>query len=297
VSPEALDSLRRAGRIAAQARDKGAARIIPGARLREVCEGVEDEIRRLGGSPAFPAQSSLNHLAAHYCPAPDDETTYSEGDLAKLDVGVHVNGYVVDTATTVNVGDRPENRPFVEAAAQALEAAIRTARPGIEIREVSAVIEGTVRSYGLRPMKSLCGHGVGKWTVHCPPPIPNAPDDSYGRFSLDAVLAFEPFATDGKGFVREEGEPQVFRLPSEAPSLEVDYPEILEAIRLFRGLPFARRHLLDWPLEGVEETLGALRRARQLQTYPPLAEDDGRRVAQAEHTVWMGAEGVEVLTR
>ncbi len=78
-----------------------------GASLREVCQAVDDEIVRLGGQPAFPTQSSRNEIAAHYCPSPEDETRYADGDLAKLDVGVHLDGYVVDTATTVNVGDRP----------------------------------------------------------------------------------------------------------------------------------------------------------------------------------------------
>jgi methionyl aminopeptidase len=297
VTPQVLESLRRAGRIAAEARRLGAARIVSGARLRDVCEGVEDEILRLGGFPAFPVQSSLNHLAAHYCPAPGDETTYAEGDLAKLDVGVHVNGYVVDTAVTVNVGGRPENGRFVEASSAALEAAIQAARPGVEIREISALIEGTIRAYGLRPMKSLCGHGVGQWTVHCPPPIPNAPEDSEGRLALDAIVAFEPFATDGEGFVKEEGEAEVFRLPPSALPPRVSHTAILEKIRSFRGLPFARRHLLEWPREAVEETLSTLRSVQCLQAYPPLAEKSGRRVGQAEHTVWIGSGGAEVLTR
>ena len=57
-----------------------------------------------GGGLAFPVQSSRNHMAAHYCPWPDDPTAYQAGDLAKLDLGVHVDGWVVDTALTVNVG-------------------------------------------------------------------------------------------------------------------------------------------------------------------------------------------------
>lgn len=294
---EELDSLRRAGQIASKVRNAGAARIVPGARLRDVCEGVEEEIRRLGGAPAFPVQTSVNHVAAHYCPSPEDESTYKEGDLAKLDVGVHVNGYVVDTAVTVNVGDRPENRAFVLAASEALEAAIQAARVGVEIREVSAVIQKILLSHGLRPVKSLCGHGVGQWTVHCPPPIPNSPDDSEGRLPLHAVLAIEPFATDGEGYVKTLGEPEVFRLPTGASTPKVTHEEILDKIESFRGLPFARRQLTEWPRTAIEATLSALRKAGCLQTYPPLAEQGGNRVAQAEHTVFVGESGVEVLTR
>jgi methionyl aminopeptidase len=296
MSPEALESLRRAGRIAAQARDEGARKIVPGASLEAVCEGVEETIRKLGGGAAFPTQTSVNHLAAHYCPRPGDPRTYEDGDLAKLDVGVHVNGYVVDTAVTVNVGDREKNRPFVQAARSALDAAIRVARAGLPIREVSTVIDDTVRSYGLRPMKNLCGHGVGLWTVHCPPPIPNAPEDSGGFLPEDGVLAIEPFATDGEGHVREEGQAEVFRLPPGVQTPAVRHPGVLEAIQAFRGLPFARRSLLEGTPAEIEETLAHLQRARCLQAYRPLAEGGGRMVAQAEHTVWISAAGVEVLT-
>src|SRR5262245_4508818 len=72
VAHPALELLREAGRIAAAARAHGAELIRPGAAVRDVCAAVEDEIRRRGGGLAFPAQSSRNAIAAHYCPSPDD---------------------------------------------------------------------------------------------------------------------------------------------------------------------------------------------------------------------------------
>jgi methionyl aminopeptidase len=296
LSPDVLEKLREAGRVAAAARDHGASLIVVGARVRGVCEAVEDEIRRRGAQPAFPAQSSRNQVAAHYCPSPEDETVYVARDLAKLDVGVHVDGYVVDTALSVNVGDEPWNRRLVSAARAALDAAIAAAGPGVEVRRLSAAIERALRDFGARPMRNLCGHGVGRWTVHCPPPIPNAPEDNGDRLETGAVVAIEPFATDGRGIVAEQGEPQVFRLPPEKQPRSGD-PEVVEAIRGFRGLPFARRDLKAYPRPRVEETLRALRGEGALAAYAPLAEATGRLVAQAEHTIYVGSEGVEVLTR
>ena len=87
-----LDALRAAGRIAAEARREGESLIVAGAAVRDVCEAVERAIERRGGGLAFPVQSSRNSIAAHYCPSPEDETLYEDGDLAKLDVGVHVDG-------------------------------------------------------------------------------------------------------------------------------------------------------------------------------------------------------------
>lgn len=283
--------------MAAAAREAGARLIVPGAMLREVSEAVEDEIARRGGGLAFPVQSSRNEIAAHYCASPEDATIYAQGDLAKLDLGVHVDGWVVDTALTVNVGDVPEKRPFVDAARAALEAAIATAGPDVAIRRVSQAIESTLRSYGMRPMQNLCGHGVARWTVHCPPAIPNAADGSSERLSLDSVVAVEPFATDGEGEVIERGPAEVFRLDPRRATGAVGVPEVVAAIRRFNGLPFARRQLAPFARESVEQTLRELRAAGHLGAYPPLVEAKRRQVAQAEHTLYVGAEGVEVLTR
>jgi len=210
---------------------------------------------------------------------------------------VHVDGWVVDTALTVNVGDRPENRPFVDAARAALESAIAAAGAGVAVRRLSEAIESTLRRYGMRPMKNLCGHGVARWTVHCPPAIPNVADGGSDRLALDAVVAVEPFATDGQGEVVERGAAEVFRLDPRRATGSVGSPEVVAAIRRFNGLPFARRQLADLPRSAVEETLRALRAAGHLGVYPPLVEAHQRKVAQAEHTLYLGPEGVEVLTR
>lgn len=304
MQAQALAALREAGRVAAAVREIGARQIVAGARLREVCEAVEEDIERRGAHPAFPVQSSRNQVAAHYCAAPDDETVYIEGDLAKLDIGVHVDGYVVDTAVTVNVGDGPEGRAMVEAARSALDAAIAAAAPGVEIRRLSAVIEQTVLSFGLRPMRRLCGHGVGRWIVHCPPAVPNVPEDSPDRLEVDAVVAIEPFVTDGYGLVAEMGIAEVFRLDPQksedalaAVAAVSDGRGLLEALRGVQGLPFARRQLARFPRPLVEEVLRALTARGALVAYRPLVETGGRPVAQAEHTIHIGTEGVEVLTR
>jgi methionyl aminopeptidase len=296
VSSEALSALREAGRIAAAARDAGARLIIAGARVRDVCAFVEDEIRRRGGQAAFPVQSSRNEVAAHYCPGPDDGASYADGDLAKLDVGVHVDGYVVDTATTVNVGGGWENGALVGAARAALEAAIAAAGPGVLIREVSAAIYRALRSRGAQPMRTLCGHHLARWVVHCPPPIPNVPEDSEERLEAGAVVAIEPFATRGEGLVAEEGRPEVFRLLGEGPEANGIDPDLLGALRERRGLPFSRRDLARFPPARVEAALDQLVGMGALATYAPLVETARCPVAQAEHTLVVGPEGVEVLT-
>jgi methionyl aminopeptidase len=297
MTDHTLECLREAGRIASAARSFGAAQVRPGASLREVCVAVEDDIHRRGGKLAFPVQSSRNHIAAHYCASPDDPTLYREGDLAKLDLGVHVDGWVVDTALTVNVGAVAAHQPLVDAAEEALRAAIATAGAGVPVRRLSGEIERAIRERGLQPVRNLCGHGVGRYVVHCPPPIPNIAGSSTETLRDGSVVAIEPFATNGPGYVAEEGTAQVFRLDPSVAGEGSPHPEVVIAIHALGGLPFARRQLGAFAPAAVEATLAWLKRYGRLTAYAPLVEKSGRPVAQAEHTIYVSAEQVEVLTR
>jgi methionyl aminopeptidase len=297
LSQSNLGALREAGRVAGAARAFGAAQVVAGARLADVCSAVEDFIRARGAHLAFPTQTSRNEIAAHYCPGPDEKTVYADGDLAKLDVGVHVDGWVVDTAVTVNVGDRPENRRLVEAARAALESAISTAGPGIPIRQLSSAIEAALRRFRVRPMQNLCGHHVGRWSVHSPPPVPNRPDEGDDRLAVGATLAIEPFSTEGVGLVGEVGTPEVFRLLPGPPELEGVTPRVAAVLVEKNGLPFSRRDLMACPRTEVQAALELLALRGRLHAYPPLVETSGKKVAQAEHTIYVGPDGVEVRTR
>lgn len=293
-----LKTLRRAGAIAREVRELGAKLITPGASLRFVCETVESEIEKRGGKPAFPTQTSINDVAAHDCPTPEDERTYRAGDLAKLDIGVHIDGWVVDTATTVNVGGTGNGR-LIEAARQALAAAIQACRPGITVKEVSAAIERAIESAGFTPLENLCGHGVGHYIVHAPPAITNTVRAAEGRLPQRGVIAIEPFATDAHGKTGPRGEAEVFRLlpgaKEELQRLGVG-AEFAQSLLSWRGLPIARRYFREFGNETVLETFRKLERANVLHSYPPLVALSGRPVAQAEHSLYLGPEGVIQLT-
>lgn len=297
MDAEHIAKFREAGRIASRARDLGAKMIRPGATIREVTEAVEAEIRRLGGQPAFPAQSSRNHIAAHYCASPDDDTRYEEGDVVKLDIGAHVDGFVADTALTIDLSANGANKKLVEAAKAALEAAIGMAAPGVFVSEIGRVVHETIASFGLRPIVNLTGHGVGRYIVHCAPQIPNTADGSSERLRAGMFVAIEPFATDGRGLIQEKGRPEVFRLMRRPSKIKGIDPAVLEAIEALHGLPFARRDLRQFSKESVEETFMGLTRAGVFTRYPPLVETPESKVAQWEHTLYIGPDGTEVITK
>jgi len=296
IDKEALEKWRRAGRIARDCREWARENIRVGVKIRTVLEGIESMIREQGAAPAFPAQSSRNHIAAHYCSSPQDETVYEEGDCVKVDVGVHVDGYVADTATTVDLSPDGRWGGLIQASADALKAAIATVGPEVPVRDVGAVVERTITVAGFEPIRNLTGHGVDRWKVHCAPQIPNYPERGTARFHEGQVVAIEPFASTGRGFIREKGRSEVFmvvRPPRKAKGLD---REVLKAIDSWRGLPIARRYFRDLDQDALEEAISKLAKQGSMMRYPPLVEEEGVMTAQTEHSIYIGPDGVEVLT-
>jgi methionyl aminopeptidase len=296
MDAHAIDCFRRAGRIASECREWAKQNIQPGVEIRHVLESVESLIRERGAEPGFPAQSSRNSVAAHYCSSPEDEQRYAEGDCVKVDIGVHVDGYIADTAATVDLSLDKRWTPLVEASRSALNAAIATVGDGVDVGELGAAIERTIMAAGYQPVRNLTGHGLARWKVHTAPQIPNYAERGGGKLRAGMVFAIEPFASTGRGYIREAGKAEVFmmvRPPAKAKALDRD---VLKEIERWRGLPIARRYFRHLDREAVEDTLTKLARQGSLVRYPPLVEDEGVMVAQYEHSLFLGPEGVEILT-
>jgi methionyl aminopeptidase len=293
---DTLEKWRRAGRIAAECREWAREHVKPGVRLAHILETVEDMMRERGAAPAFPAQTSRNHVAAHYCSPPDDETVYEEGDCVKIDFGVHVDGWVADTATTIDLSSDGRWGALIQSSADALKAAIATAGDGVKVGDIGAAIERTITAAGFEPVRNLTGHGVNRWKVHTPPQIPNYGERGGGKLRAGTVIAIEPFASTGRGYIKERGKSEVFMMvapPRSAKGLDRD---VLKAIEGWRGLPIARRYFNHLDPMAVEEALGKLAKQGSLMRFPPLVEDEGVMVAQTEHSMLITEDGVEVLT-
>ena len=293
-----LDKLRSSGRISATALAHGRKMIVPGARLEDIQQAVEAKIRELGGSPAFPAQSSRNHIAAHYCSPPGDPTVIQAGDIVKLDCGTHVDGYVTDNATTVDLRDG-DGSLLCSASRMALENAIAVMGPGTSLTEVGRQVETTIQSLGFKPVRNLCGHGVARYTIHCAPSVPNYADAKAGRLKSNMTIACEPFASDGKGMIDVDGKAEVFMLRRDVRPKDGLPADVQKAMESSEGLPFARRDLVRWlgSLPRAEDAVKLLKKRDLVDEYPPLCERPGVRIAQFEHTIFIHENGAEVLTR
>ncbi len=282
---------REAGEILAQVREETAERCEVGTSYLELSEWAEDRIRELGGEPAFPVNVSVDEEAAHGAAGPDDDRTVGE-EVVKLDIGVHVGGWLADTAVTVDLRGEPD---LVEASEAALAAAIDTIEAGVEAGEVGAVIEETIDGYGFNPVVNLSGHGLGHWEQHTDPNIPNRAVEQSATLKCGDVVAVEPFATTGSGKVREGAQEEIYALEQERTVRDRAARQALEQItEEFRTLPFATRWL-DGPR--AEMALRRLVANDVVHGYPVLKEADGELVSQKEHTVIVTDDGCEVTTR
>jgi methionyl aminopeptidase len=291
LTSEQYENHREAGEILAQVREEAAKRVEVGTNYLELSEWVEDRIRELGGEPGFPVNISVDNEAAHGAARPDDDRTIGE-EMVKLDIGVHIDGWLADTAITVDLTGTDD---LVEASAEALEAALDVVEPGVHTGEIGAEIESVIDGYGYNPVVNLTGHGLGHWDQHVDPNIPNRAVDSGVELEVGDVVAVEPFATDGGGKVTEGQAEEIYALEDEASVRNRQARQALEQIvEEFKTLPFARRWL------DTSRSKMALRRLEQqgvVHGYPVLKEDDGRLVSQKEHTIIVTEDGCEVTTR
>jgi len=292
IVEEKMEYLKKACEIASKAREYAKGLIKPDVSLLDATEKIEAKISGLGAEMAFPPQISRNSIAAHYCSAPNDPTVFVKGDMVKIDIGTHINGYIGDTAVTVDLGDDSE---LVRASRDALNNAIKIIRPGIEIREIGKTIGETIESFGFNPVKNLSGHGLGLFNVHEAPSIPNFDNKDETVLQKDQLIAIEPFATRGVGLVMEQGKAEIFSLTNRKPMRNIIVRNVLKDILKYKGLPFTTRWI-KLPLFKTQFALRELGEVGSLTSYPPLVEKTKENVSQAEHTILV-QEKPQILTK
>ncbi|WP_336036330.1 type II methionyl aminopeptidase [Halobacterium yunchengense] len=289
VGSEAYEKYAEAGEILTDVMESAADRIEVGVTHLEVAEFAEERIRELGGEPAFPVNISVDEEASHASPGRDDETEFGE-EMVCLDVGVHVDGHIADAATTVDLSGNPE---LVEAAEEALAAAVDAVGPGVHTGEIGAEIQDVIEAYGYNPVVNLTGHGLDVYDAHTGPNVPNRALDSGTELAVGDVLAIEPFATDGGGKVTEGSATEIYEVVGSGNVRDRRARQLLEDLERFDGLPFAARWLDS---SRAEMSLRRLEMADIVRSYPVLKEDDGALVSQAEHTLVVTEDGCELTT-
>ena len=279
-----IEDWKKAGRLTAEAREFGKTLVKTGASLLKVTEKIEKEIYNLGGKPAFPVQISVNEIAAHYNPSNNDTYVFKAGDLVKLDLGVHINGCIGDTAITIDLGNNGE---LVAASEYALKEALKVVRPGVKIGEIGRIIGESIIEKGFKPVKNLSGHEIKEYEEHAGLTIPNFDNKDGTKLKQGQIIAIEPFATDGVGFVDEGKDSEIYKAVRQKNTRDnIARDVLMKALVDYKNLPFAKRWLIEkFPEFKVNYALRLLEKEEILYRYNQLVERTRGLVSQAEHTV------------
>lgn len=283
MEKEVLEKYKKAGQINAEIRREAEKILKPGLKILDLANMIEGLIEKKGGKPAFPVNISINEIAAHYTPSFNDTREIVDGDLVKIDVGSHVDGYIGDMA--FSYCSQPNG--LIKASEKVLESAIKIVKPGVSVGDIGTRIEETAKAQGVGVIVNLTGHTLDKYVFHGPPSILNVKNDIAHKFKEGDVIALEPFITESNGHVKNSGTVEIFRYMMNKPVRLTEARNILAMARdEYSSLPFAKRWLYKKfsPIK-VSLALRQLGMVEALEEYPVLKEINNQPIAQSEHTI------------
>lgn len=202
-SPREIEKMAATGALVAETIAHAGSLLRPGVTTDEIDAAAGAFIREHGGIPTSEGYKgypkaiciSPNDVVVHGIP---DDFVVGEGDLVTIDVGVTLDGYIADSAYTFGVGEiEPEDQRLLDVAQDALTAGIAEAVVGNRVGDVSHAVQAVVEGAGFSVIRSLVGHGVGRY-YHEDPHIPNFGEPGRGpRLSEGMTIAIEPMITAG----------------------------------------------------------------------------------------------------
>lgn len=202
-TPEVIDKMRIAGRIAAGALAEAGKAVEPGVTTDELDRIVHEYLIDHGAYPStlgykgFPKSccTSLNEVICHGIP---DSTVIEDGDIVNIDVTAYIHGVHGDTNATFLVGDvDEESRLLVERTREALMRGIQACKPGRQINVIGRVIESYAKRFGYGVVRDFTGHGVGP-EFHSGLIIPHYDDPSADTVMVPGMtFTIEPMITLG----------------------------------------------------------------------------------------------------
>jgi len=250
--------------------------------LLEIAEKIEEKIIEFKGKPAFPINLSINEIAAHYTPTYDDKTL-AHG-LLKVDIGVHINGEIADSAFSMDLENLEENKKLIEASEKALENTEKIINSKKTLSEIGKTISTTINSYEFNPIVNLTGHSITQYDLHAGISIPNVDTKSNKKVGV-GLFAVEPFATTGEGKIYDGKPSGIYQLINPKNTRSQISRDILDYIvEEYSTLPFCSRWLVK---KFGTKSLLALRQLEQeniLHQYSQLVEISKGIVSQAENT-------------
>lgn len=301
-----LNDLRKAAEVHRQVRQYAQKFIKPGLTLTEIVNGIEDSVRALTGHDGltegdsliagmgFPTGVSLNHCAAHYTPNAGNKIVLQQEDVMKVDIGVHVNGNICDSAFTVTFDPVYDN--LLAAVKDATNTGVKAAGIDVRMSDIGELVQEAMESYEVeikgktypvKAIRNLNGHDIIPYTIHGGKSVPIVKSSDHTKMEEGEVFAIETFGSTGKGYVRDDMEISHYAKKADVSpaSLRVSSAKkIYSAItKNFGTLPFCRRYLDRLGHEKYLLGLNSLVAAGVVEAYPPLCDIKGSYTAQYEH--------------
>ena len=296
MNPEEIIKWKTAGKLARNALHFGRDLIEAEKSMLNVTEEIERFVKKNGGELAFPTNLAVNNVGAHWTPSSKSNEIFSKGDVVKLDVGVHIDGYIGDNALTLEI-DSTNYTKMIEASREALNAAINVAVAGVNVGIIGHAVQDTIEKYGYRPIANLTGHRIKRYNLHSGVSIPSVRERGGPTLNNGDIVAIEPFVTDGAGRVGGKRNSNIYHLRQIRKVRDEKATELMKEIQeRYKGLPFAERWLHEFQ-EDATKNLQKLMRAGIVSYYPVLDELGNGIVAQSEHTLLITSNGNEVLTK
>ncbi len=289
-----LESYKKAGEISKKIREFAKSFIKPDMLLLEIAQKIEKEILNQGAQAAFPVNLSINDIAAHYHPTLED-TTKASG-LLKVDIGIHINGYIADTSFSLDLTNEKKYKELIEASEQALENALKILEKNPSLNEIGKTIQETIQKKGFSPIVNLCGHSLEQYNIHAGITIPNHANNNPNKLNQGAY-AIEPFATTGEGKIYEGPPSNIYAITNLKTPRGPTARKILEYI-------WNKNQTLPFSLREIQEKFGPMSRLAMkeleqngiVHSYPQLIEVSHHPVSQAEHTFIKKEDGKIIVT-
>ncbi|KAH0591137.1 hypothetical protein H2248_001236 [Termitomyces sp. 'cryptogamus'] len=209
-------SIRRAAEVHRQVRQHARKTIRPGMTMTEIVENIEAGTRALVEENGlecgvgFPTGVSLNHCAAHYTPNAGDTTVLQQGDVLKVDIGVHVKGRIADSAFTLTFDHTYDK--LLDAVKAATDTGIREAGIDVRLGELAGYIQETMESYEVevggkvypvKPIENLSGHNINLYQIHGGKSVLLVKNDDQTKMEEGEYFAIETFGSTGRGRIVE----------------------------------------------------------------------------------------------
>merc|ERR1712010_132587 len=273
----------------------------------EECAKVHNKAKDKG--VAFPTCISVNEIAGHNSPPLGDETTLADGDLVKIDLSVHIDGWIASVAHTLCVAEDPaapiEGRKgaVVMAAAVAAEGLFAALKPGVSNASLPPIFENAAKAFGVNVVEGVLSHQTKRFVIDgnkviISKVVPGEQTVDEDTFEVNDVLAVDIMMSTGEGKPQEKDEKKqmVFKR-----AVDQNYNLKMKVSREIFSKITSMHPTLPFTLRDYEDSRARLGMKECLEhdlfhTYPVLEEKEGEFVAQFKFTVMLSEEGVQRVT-